>query len=207
MPDDVGGRPFPDGPEPEEHSHGGADDAFASVVFDEDFVRAAEIHEPTATERMLAAAQARAEAEAARPRGAPAPADEEPFDDVFGPDGAFGLDPDDDRYPGPGFGRDPDAAYGPYGRYGSAGGPYRGHARWQRPVAWLLAVLMGIGVVALAFTAVYRGASGSRQEPSPPATPASSGVGAAPGAAPERPESPTAPTPTAPSASAVPHAP
>ncbi|MGW3628461.1 SCO2584 family spore wall biosynthesis protein, partial [Streptomyces sp. NPDC000880] len=57
MPDDVGGKPFPDGWEPDD-DRGGADEDFASVVFDEDFVRAAEIHEPTAVERLLAAAQA-----------------------------------------------------------------------------------------------------------------------------------------------------
>ena len=51
--------------------------------------------------------------------------------------------------------------------------PYRGQARWHRPVAWMLALLMGIGMVALAFTAVYRGASGNRQDPVPP--PATSG--------------------------------
>ncbi|MEV8108097.1 hypothetical protein AB0Q97_38395, partial [Streptomyces sp. NPDC088135] len=67
MPDDVGGRPFPDGWEPDD-DRGGADEDFASVVFDEDFVRAAEIHEPTAVERLLAAAQARAEAEASTSR-------------------------------------------------------------------------------------------------------------------------------------------
>lgn len=175
MPDDVGGRPFPDGDEPDDRSHGEAEDAFATVVFDEDFVRSAEIHEPTAVERMLAAAEARAEAEAARRRTGAATAEDDLYDDAYGPDGEFGYDPDDDRDPRDRFGRDGDAddEFGPYGRYGG-GRPYRGHARWQRPIAWLLAVLMGIGVVALAFAAVYRGASGSRQEPSPP--PATSGV-------------------------------
>ncbi|MET8682113.1 hypothetical protein ABZW18_32200 [Streptomyces sp. NPDC004647] len=170
MPDDVGGRPFPDGDEPDSQSHGAADEEFASVVFDEDFVRSARIHEPTAIERMLAAAEARAEAEAGRTRTGSGPADEEFYDDGYDPsdpDFAFedvdGFDPD----------RDGDG-YGPYGTYGRALGPYRGHARWHRPVAWVLAVLMGIGMVALAFAAVYRGAAGSRQEP-PPA-PATSGV-------------------------------
>ncbi|KUJ70708.1 hypothetical protein ACZ90_02140 [Streptomyces albus subsp. albus] len=170
MPDDVGGRPFPDGDEPDDNrGHGEAEDAFATVVFDEDFVRSAEIHEPTAVERMLAAAEARAEAEAARRRTGAGPVDDELYDDGYGPDGDLGYDPEDDR--GPGRFRTEDRVFGPYG---AAGRPYGGHARWHRPVAWVLAVLMGIGVVALAFSAVYRGASGSREDPAPP--PASSGM-------------------------------
>ncbi|MGR3938026.1 SCO2584 family spore wall biosynthesis protein [Streptomyces sp. BRA346] len=181
MPDDVGGKPFPDGDEPDERSHGEANDEFATVVFDEDFVRSAVIHEPTAIERMLAAAQARAEAEASRRSRAGVSPEDELFDDAYGPEAEFGDGPYDD-YADPdgrfGPGREFDGAYGPYGRYGSAGRPYRGHARWHRPVAWLLAVLMGIGVVALAFTAVYRGTSGNRQDPTPP--PATSGVDGTP---------------------------
>ncbi|MFK0291447.1 hypothetical protein ACIQU6_13365 [Streptomyces sp. NPDC090442] len=164
MPDDVGGMPFPDGEEPDEHhhgSHGRADGEFASVVFDEEFVRAATIHEPSAVERMLAAAEARAEAEAAARLGA-------------------GLGPDDD-YDRDGIGarpEDPDdhAPEGPYGPYGGALRPYRGTARWHRPMAWVLAVVMGVGLVALAFSAVYRGASGRGQSPAPPAS--STGVDA-----------------------------
>ena len=58
----------------------------------------------------------------------------------------------------------------------AAGHPYRGSStRWHRPVAWALAVVMGIGVVALTFAAVYRGAGGARQ-PGPP--PTSAPVGA-----------------------------
>ncbi|GGT12730.1 SCO2584 family spore wall biosynthesis protein [Streptomyces atratus] len=176
MPDDVGGRPFPDGWEPDD-DRGGADEDFASVVFDEDFVRAAEIHEPTAVERLLAAAQARAEAEASRARAGGGPPDDELYDEGYGPGGAYGrgsaygdpLDPDDDDVYGS----------GPYGRHGGALRPYRGAARWHRPVAWLLAVLMGIGMVALAFSAVYRNTSGNRQDPAPP--PATTGVDSAPG--------------------------
>ncbi|MEU7042968.1 hypothetical protein AB0A77_18140 [Streptomyces varsoviensis] len=168
MPDDAGGRPFPDGEEPEsqDHGHGGAEDPFASVVLDEDFVRSAKIHEPSAIERMLAAAQSR--------RALSPPADEDAYDETC----------EEGRgrpRPGAGHGAvdasdlDPDDAYGPYGRYGVLRRPYRGHARWHRPVAWALAVLMGIGVVALAFTAVFRGASSnSRQGPAAP--PATSGV-------------------------------
>ncbi len=171
----MGGKPFPDGEEPDEHSHpshGAADEEFASVVLDEDFVRSARFHEPTAVERMLAAARARAEADAARSRrglGA------DP--DAAGPDGRpRGLG----RRRGSADARataDPDAygPYGPYGPYGGALRPYRSSVRWHRPVAWVLAVIMGIGLVALAFSAVYRGASGGRtQNPAPP--PATSGV-------------------------------
>ncbi|MER7515789.1 hypothetical protein [Streptomyces sp. NPDC126499] len=163
MPDDVGGRPFQDGGDPEDSvDRGGADEDFATVVFDEDFVRAAEIHEPTAVERLLAAAQARAEAEAARARAVAGLADDDPYDD--GHDrGRFadGDDPDDE-----------DDDFGPYGPHGGALRPYRGTARWHRPVAWVLALLMGVGMVALAFSAVYRGASANRQDriPAPPAT-------------------------------------
>ncbi|MEV4441122.1 hypothetical protein AB0K09_19295 [Streptomyces sp. NPDC049577] len=183
MPDDVGGRPFPDGDEPDSHFHGGADDPFASVVFDEDFVRSATIHEPSATERRLAADRARAEADAARARAGGGPADDDspggdpgdPYGPGRGISGA--LDGRLDPFPGLARDLDPDDAYGPYGRYGTARGVYRGRPRWHRPVAWVLAVIMGMGVVALAFSAVYRGASaGSRQEPAPP--PATSGVDA-----------------------------
>ncbi|KPC58931.1 hypothetical protein [Streptomyces chattanoogensis] len=159
MPDDVGGQPFPDGEEPDEHhhgSHGRADEEFASVVFDEEFVRSARIHEPSAVERMLAAAEARAEAEAAR----------------SGP--GFGTESAD----GDGTTRRTDdydlygdygdySEHGPYGPYGGSLRPYRGGPRWHRPMAWVLAVVMGIGLVALAFSAVYRGASGRNQSPAP----------------------------------------
>ncbi|MFE7426606.1 MULTISPECIES: SCO2584 family spore wall biosynthesis protein [unclassified Streptomyces] len=173
MPDDVGGRPFPDGWEPDD-DRGGADEDFASVVFDEDFVRAAEIHEPTAVERLLAAAQARAEAEASRSRAGGGPLDDDFSGEGYGQDGPYG---------GEGVSYDPlDPDGGPYGRHGGALRPYRGSARWHRPVAWILAVLMGIGMVALAFGAVYRNASGNRQNPVPP--PATTGVDTVPGPAP-----------------------
>ncbi|MFF4185651.1 hypothetical protein ACFYZ9_20895 [Streptomyces sp. NPDC001691] len=167
MPDDVGGGPFPDGWEPDD-DRGGADDDFASVVFDEDFVRAAEIHEPSAVERLLAAAQARAEAEAARARAGGGAPDDEPYDDYdpYRP----GRDPDDLGGPGLSGG----AEAGPYGRHGGALRPYRGRARWHRPVAWLLAVVMGIGMIALAFSAVYRGATSDHEDKAPP--PATSNV-------------------------------
>ncbi|MFJ7159778.1 hypothetical protein ACIQUQ_33170 [Streptomyces sp. NPDC101118] len=171
MPDDVGGLPFPDDGEPDD-DRGGADQDFASVVFDEDFVRSAEIHEPTAAERLLAAAQARAQAEEARAIAAARAADDdgcESYDgylDRFG----YGYSPDGEPY---GFG--PEYAYGygyggPYGTYGGALRPYRGRARWHRPVAWMLAVVMGVGMVALAFTAVYKAAASDREQVPPPAS-------------------------------------
>ncbi|MGW7052744.1 SCO2584 family spore wall biosynthesis protein [Streptomyces sp. NPDC054887] len=197
MPDDVGGKPFQDGWEPDD-DRGGADEDFAPVVFDEDFVRAAEIHEPTAVERLLAAAQARAEAEASRARAGHVPPDDDLYDDGYGSgygsregghDGAYGPLDGDDAY-------DDDA--GPYGRHGGALRPYRGQARWYRPVAWMLALLMGIGMVALAFSAVYRGASQGRDEQVPlPATSDNSRPGG--------PVGPSAPVEyTPPAASAVP---
>lgn len=176
VPDDVGGRPFPDGWEPDD-DRGGADEDFASVVFDEDFVRAAEFHEATAVERLLAAAQARAEAEAARTRAGGGPADDELYDDGYGPGGAYGRgSPYGDPLDHDGL---DDYDNGPYGPHGGSLRPYRGAARWHRPVAWLLALLMGIGMVALAFSAVYRGASANRQDQIPP--PATTGVDSAPG--------------------------
>ncbi|MFI5566627.1 hypothetical protein ACIA6T_04465 [Streptomyces sp. NPDC051740] len=159
VPEDVGGTPFPDGWEPDDdHDRGVSDEEFASVVFDEAFVRAAEVHEPTAVERLLAAAQARAEASEAeahraRTRG-------ERYDGYGGHRGGGYDDPDDDL----------DVLEDDYG----SPGPYGRQVRWHRPVAWVLALVMGIGMVALAFSAVYRGASGSRQDPAPP--PATTGV-------------------------------
>lgn len=164
MPEDVGGRPFPDGWEPDDdHDHGVSDEEFASVAFDEAFVRAAAVHEPTAVERLLAAAQARAEAteaEAARrgrSRG-------ERHDDGYGD---FGHDLDDPDFDDPDDDRDLlDRPYGAPAAYGK-------QVRWHRPVAWMLALVMGMGMVALAFVAVSRGASaggGPGQAPSPVST-------------------------------------
>ncbi|WP_442802778.1 SCO2584 family spore wall biosynthesis protein [Streptomyces sp. 46] len=164
MPEDVGGTPFPDGREPDDdHDRGVSDEEFASVVFDEAFVRAAVVHEPTAVERLLAAAQARAEASEAEARRAHPRGERY---DGYGPDGrgVFGHDPGLDEFD------DPDVLEDHY----DGTGPYSRQVRWHRPVAWLLALVMGIGMVALAFTAVYRGASSEREEPAPP--PASTGL-------------------------------
>ncbi len=168
----MGGRPFPDGEEPDNRGHGGEDE-FAAVVFDEEFVRAAVVHEPSAAERMLAA----------RTRSGGGPGEDDGYEAADGYDSARGGR----RTSGPGAWRtlthdlDPDDAYGPYGRYGSRRRPYRGRPRWYRPVAWVLCVLLGVGAVALAFAAVYRGASsGDRRDPAPPT--ATTGVDApAPG--------------------------
>ncbi|MEV7063324.1 hypothetical protein AB0N97_11050 [Streptomyces collinus] len=173
MPEDVGGTPFPDGREPDDdHDRGVSDEEFASVVFDEAFVRAAVVHEPTAVERLLAAAQARAEASEAEARRAHPRGDR--FDDGYGADARrdFGRDPDLDDLD------DSDIIEDPYG----GTGPYSKQVRWHRPVAWMLALVMGIGMVALAFTAVYRGASSNRDEPAPP--PASTGLEQGGGASP-----------------------
>ncbi len=188
MPEDVGGTPFSDGWEPDDdHDRGVSDEEFASVVFDEAFVRAATVHEPTAVERLLAAAQARAEASEAEARRAHARG--ERYDDGYGPQGAaFGQDHDDDEL---------DDTYvlgdGPHGPYGK-------QVRWHRPVAWVLAVVMGIGMVALAFAAVYRGGSSGTRDRVP--APASTGLGQG---------SATAPAASAehsqPAVSAIPHSP
>ena len=80
------------------------------------------------------------------------------------------------------------------GRYGAAGRRYGKQARWHRPVAWMLALVMGIGMVALAFAAVYRGASSGSQDQVP--APASTGLeqGRAASPAPGPPPPPTTPS-------------
>ncbi|MDF3143910.1 MULTISPECIES: hypothetical protein [unclassified Streptomyces] len=175
VPEDVGGTPFPDGWEPDDdHDRGVSDEEFASVVFDEAFVRAAVVHEPTAVERLLAAAQARAEASEAEARRAHGRG--ERFDDGYGPEdrAGFGHDPELDDLD------DTDILEDRYG----APGMYGKQVRWHRPVAWVLALVMGIGMVALAFAAVYRGASSSgRDQITPPAsTGLEQGSGVAPSA-------------------------
>ncbi|WP_317443285.1 hypothetical protein [Streptomyces collinus] len=174
VPEDVGGTPFPDGWDPDEdHDHGVSDEEFASVVFDEAFVRAAVVHEPTAVERLLAAAQARAEASEAEARRAHARG--ERYDDGYGTEATdFGHDRGDeldDTY----FLDDHHGVFGPHGK----------QVRWHRPVAWVLALVMGVGMVALAFAAVYRGASSSTRDrvPSPASTGLEQGAASPPSAA------------------------
>jgi hypothetical protein len=183
VPDDVGGRPFQNGWEPDD-DRGGADEDFASVVFGEDFVKAATIHEPTAVERLLAAAEARAEAEAAKARAGGLIGEDDLYEEFLrraadreGLGGGYGHSYghlDAQAFGGPDGGES-----GPYGLHGGVLRPYRGRARWHRPIAWLLAMAMGIGMVALAFAAVYRGASSSRQDQVP--SPVTTGVDSAPG--------------------------
>jgi hypothetical protein len=189
VPEDVGGTPFPDGWEPDDdHDRGATDEEFASVVFDETFVRAAVVHEPTAVERLLAAAQARAEAQEAEARRAHARGalgEDDPYEDDFGPDGG----------PGAGYGPDFDDLdesdlLGRRGPHGPRGRLYGKHARWHRPVAWMLALVMGVGMVALAFAAVYRGSSSPDrrdQVPPPASTGLEQGLGAGVGADPDGP--------------------
>jgi hypothetical protein len=158
VPEDVGGTPFPDGWEPDDdHDHGVSDEEFASVVFDEAFVRAAVVHEPTAVERLLAAAQARAEASEAETRRAHARG--ERYDEGHRADRhGFGAELDDFDDSGA-----PDG-YGAAGTFGR-------QVRWHRPVAWVLALVMGIGMVALAFAAVYRGGSADNRDQVPAPAP------------------------------------
>lgn len=188
----MGGTPFPDGWEPDDdHDHGMSDEEFASVVFDEAFVRAAVVHEPTAVERLLAAAQARAEAseaEARRAQHGRGPRDDDLFEDAYGRE--FGHDPELDDLD------DTDVVEGRYGAPGTYGKP----VRWHRPVAWMLALVMGIGMVALAFSAVYRGASsGSRDRVPPPAsTGVEQGTAAAPSASADNSQPPLSAVPRTP---------
>ncbi|WP_371516922.1 hypothetical protein [Kitasatospora sp. NBC_01300] len=171
MADDVGGSPYPDGAD-----HGGADDEFATVVFDEAFVRSAAVHEPTAKERQLAAAEARFEPDTAGPVWGY---------DVTAGDGLplelrphpSGLD-DDHLYPDPWSG--PGRATGRLGRRRRGYDPARGRGRyvaqqrWHRPVAWVLAVIMGVSLVAVAVAAIYQGVGGSSGAPRRPESGSSS---------------------------------
>ncbi len=175
VPDDVGGLPFPDGDRPDSQERRTADEVFASVVLDDDFVQAAEIHEPTAAERILYAALERAESEAAEAQGLYGehdddegrfdrsdylrylPPEEEDEDEALGSD--YSVPP---PAPGPAIAgpahSGPPAAWRPL--------------RWQRPVACVLAVVMGISVIAFALIAVQRsgGAGEHGQDRPPPAT-------------------------------------
>ncbi|MFH8383253.1 hypothetical protein ACH4E7_20275 [Kitasatospora sp. NPDC018058] len=172
MAEDVGGLPYPDGAD-----HGGADDEFATVVFDEAFVRSAAVHEPTAKERRLAAAEARFEPDTAGPGwgyevsvGDGLPLELRPY--------PSGLD-EDHLYPDPWSG--PGRATGRqarrrWRRYDPvrARGRYVAQQRWHRPVAWVLAVIMGVSLVAVAVAAIYQGVGGSSGAPRRPESGSSS---------------------------------
>nr|WP_203606990.1 hypothetical protein [Streptomyces sp. SID11385] len=174
VPEDVGGAPFADGWEPDDdHDHGRADEEFAAVVFDEDFVRGARIHEPSAVERLLAAAEARAEAEASGRGGRRLGEERGDPSDAYDPLTDWGGGEEYDEY------RDARAL------------EHRGRIRWHRPVAWMLALVLGVGMVALAFSAVYRGASGTGDDPLAPPPPSAgseqgaNAVGQQPSASPD----------------------
>lgn len=197
MPDDVRGPLSPDGEGPDSQDRGASDEAFAAVVLDETFVKAAEIHEPSAAERILYAALERAESEAAAEPGF---ADYPEADAGTGPSG---FDDEDEYADGEAAGEDDEGRfdrsdYTRYlpeeddesgdGRFGAYEEPYSPHlaapaaygaglagrapgrgwrpARWQRPVACVLAVVMGLSVLAFALIAVQRAGS-QRQEPRP----------------------------------------
>ncbi|MEV6978026.1 hypothetical protein [Kitasatospora sp. NPDC093806] len=173
--------PYPDGAD-----HGGADDEFATVVFDEAFVRSAAVHEPTAKERRLAAAEARFDPDAAAlgwgfdtPAGDGLPLELRPH--------PSGLD-DDHLYPDPWSGPGRAAGRRPR-RWRPAGfdpigvrrGRYVAQQRWHRPVAWVLAVIMGVSLVAVAVAAIYQGVGGAGDAPRRPETGSSSpGIDPAP---------------------------
>ncbi|MFG3049394.1 hypothetical protein ACGFZP_00370 [Kitasatospora sp. NPDC048239] len=175
MAEDVGGLPYPDGAD-----HGGADDEFATVVFDEAFVRSAAVHEPTAKERQLAAAEARFESDAVGPGWGY---------DVSAGDGLplelrphpSGLD-DDHLYPDPwsGPGRTSGRRSRRWGRASvydpvrAGRGRYVAQQRWHRPVAWVLAVIMGVSLVAVAVAAIYQGVGGTGGAPRRPESGSSS---------------------------------
>lgn len=225
VPDDVGGLPSPNGEGPNSEDIGAAEEAFASVVLDEAFIEAAEVHEPTAAERILYAALERAESEAEAELEAEAGGEigfyRDPDLDPGSSDGLGGFEPggapagflDDDDDPD---GEDPDdegrfdrsdytrylpelpdgeydeqaeqdelAFGGPYPPYGggygaipgsgaAAPGPTPAEApagwrpvRWQRPVACVLAMVMGISVIAFALIAIQRAGSGPSRLPGP----------------------------------------
>ncbi|MFI2608615.1 hypothetical protein [Kitasatospora sp. NPDC018619] len=185
MAEDVGGFPYPDGAD-----HGGADDEFATVVFDEAFVRSAAVHEPSAKERQLAAAEARFEPEAVGPgwgRDVPAgdglPLELRPY--------PSGLD-EDHLYPDPwsGPGRAADRRVRRRWRREDdpvrARGRYVAQQRWHRPVAWVLAVIMGVSLVAVAVAALSQGVGGPSGTPRRPES-GSSSAGVGPGQAPAEP--------------------
>lgn len=127
-----------------------AGDDWSSVVFDEHFVRAATVHEPSAAERRLAAAS---------PTPPTPPTPPQPTD--------FGENPYRLHEPRPDDGfRHRASDDVPGGEHGDFGTPIGRTTWWRQSVAWVLAVLMGVGVVAMAVTAVAPGRSG-QNAPSP----------------------------------------
>ncbi|MGC0311940.1 hypothetical protein [Kitasatospora acidiphila] len=159
MAEDLGGSPYSDGAD-----HGDADDEFATVVLDEAFIRSAAVHEPSARERQLAAAEARNEEPAGAGRV------REPGGELF--DGMpLELRPhpgsEDDRiytdpWVGSGLrlGRRRAVRWPGYGARSASRGQIA-QQRWHRPLAWVLVIVMGVSLVAVAVAAVYRGAGNS----------------------------------------------
>lgn len=149
MSDSRGPEP-PEGPPEFGEDPERAGDELSAVVFDEHFVRSATFHEPSAAERLLAAAP---------PTPPPTPAPPAPAVEI-------GDDPvplHEPRTEG-GF-RPAGTPIGPFGDPDDLGGPIRS-TWWRQSVAWVLALLMGIGVVAMAITAVTPGRTG--QNPTGP---------------------------------------
>ncbi|MFI6979859.1 hypothetical protein ACIBSV_14865 [Embleya sp. NPDC050154] len=158
------GPEFPDGPDFPEFS----EDELSSVVFDESFVRAARVHEPSANERGAAVDPAPTPTPAA-PERTDKKAEQAERSDWFD-DGTYPPDGEDPWRARTVSSSDPGPML-PHVPTWFAGEPWaraRG-ARWRRGVAWVLALLMGVGVVAMAVTAVYR--SGSSQGPTAPRQP------------------------------------
>ncbi|MFI9273801.1 hypothetical protein ACIGXM_24280 [Kitasatospora sp. NPDC052896] len=188
MAEDVGGLPYPDGAD-----HGGADDEFATVVLDEAFVRSAAVHEPSAKERQLAAAEARLEPEATVPGWGldPLGTDGVPLELRPHPSGL-----EDDRIytePWVGAGRTGGRravrwpGYSPRGQVAQQ--------RWHRPVAWVLVMVMGVSLVAVAVAAIYRGTGGTGSAPGRRPEVGTSTVGTIPAAVPAGPTVSAVPQP------------
>ncbi|PYC77083.1 hypothetical protein C7C46_20345 [Streptomyces tateyamensis] len=184
MAEDEGGSPYSDGDD-----HGAADDEFATVVLDEAFVRSAAVHEPSARERQLAAAEARSELEPGSPAWAREPGGDH-YEGVPLELRPHPLGLEDDRiYTDPWVGapgrRRRAVRWPGYATRTDCTGRQVAQQRWHRPLAWVLVIVMGVSLVAVAVAAVYRGGGGlpGRQPAvgtSGPASPAPTGVHAYP---------------------------
>ncbi|GAA4979768.1 hypothetical protein GCM10023205_55620 [Yinghuangia aomiensis] len=149
MPDSPGSE-NPDGPPEFGENPDHAGDDVSSVVFDEHFVAAALVHEPSAAERMLASAPPTPPPGVDPPDLSDAPFLLHPPQVGWEHDGTFDSDPLELHEP-----------------TGAAGTGW-----WRQSVAWVLALLMGVGVVAMAVTAVAPGRAGNPQGPKPTVGPA-----------------------------------
>ncbi|MET7305257.1 hypothetical protein [Embleya sp. NPDC005575] len=159
------GPEFPDGPDFPEFS----EDELSSVVFDESFVRAARVHEPSANERGASIDPAPTPTPAA-PERTDKKAEQADRSDWFD-DGTYPADGEDPWRARTGPGHDHRLLSADVPTW-FASEPWTRSARstrWRRGVAWVLALLMGVGVVAIAVTAFYR--SGSSQGPTTPRQP------------------------------------